>query len=306
MLNRLKIAARFIHFYFQAKTQYSVHSPFVYAFVREILEDDRLFYVFNEAEILRGELLNSKDKIEVEDFGAGSHGIKNKIRKVADIAASALSPDFQCQWLFRICQLYKPLTILELGTSLGVSTLYITEGSPKKSTIKTLEGSPKIAELAQRNFDWFYETFEKQGLRFSDLDTLELKKYEPFFNRNPNKNRVEIVVGNFDKTLQPTLNQLVTLDMAFIDGNHRYEPTIDYFEKCLPHTHENTVLIFDDIHWSADMERAWKTIKAHPSVKLTLDLFWCGIVFFRHENHEKEHFKLLKAAYKPFSWGFFK
>ena len=306
MLNRLKIVGRFIKFYVQAKTQYSVHSPFVYEFVREIMEDDRQFYVFHEAEILRGELLNSQEIIEVEDFGAGSHVDKNKTRKVSTIAASALSPDFQCQWLFRMCQLYKPLTIIELGTSLGISTLYITEGSSKKSTIKTLEGSPKIAALAQRNFDWFYETFEQHGLRFSNYDVLDMTQYEQCFNRNPNKNRVEIVIGNFEKTLQPTLKQLGTLDMAFIDGNHRYEPTVQYFEQCLPHTHENSVLIFDDIHWSADMERAWETIKAHPSVKLTLDLFWCGVVFFRHENREKEHFKLIKAQYKPFSWGFFK
>jgi predicted O-methyltransferase YrrM len=306
MFNRLKIAGRFLRFYFQAKTQYSVHSPFVYEFVREILEDDRTFYVFLEAEILRGELINSKEEIEVEDFGAGSHVNSNSRRKVSKIATSALSPDFQCQWLFRICQLYKPLTLIELGTSLGVSTLYITEGSGKKSQVKTLEGSPQIAALAQRNFDWFYETFELNSLRNHDPAVLDFEKYASFFNRNSNKNRIEIIEGNFDKTLVPTLKKLGKLDMAFIDGNHRYEPTVDYFEKCLPHIQHNSVLIFDDIHWSADMERAWETIKAHPSVKLTLDLFWCGIVFFRHENQEKEHFKLIKAQYKPFSWGFFK
>lgn len=307
MLNRIKIIGRFIRFYFQAKTQYSVHSPFVFEFVREIIEDDRMFYVFQEAEVLRGELLKSSETVEVEDFGAGSQSTpKNKTQKVSAIAASALSPAFQCEWLFRICQLYKPLTIMELGTSFGISTLYITEGSPKNSTIKTLEGSPQIAALAQRNFDWFYEIFEKQGLRFSNYAVLEIELYAQSFNRNPNKNRVEIIKGNFDETLQPTLSQLVTLDFAFIDGNHRYEPTLQYFEKCLPHIHENSILIFDDIHWSVDMEQAWETIKMHPSVKLTIDLFWCGIVFFRHENREKEHFKLIKAKYKPFSWGFFK
>ena len=307
MIKRFKIFARFIRFYFAAKTQYSVHSPFVFAFVTEVLEDDRQFYVFKEAEILRGELLNSSEQVEVADYGAGSHvSSKKNMRAVSVIAASALSPAFQCQWLFRICQLYKPLNIIELGTSLGISTLYITEGAPKNCRVMTLEGSPQIAAFAQRNFNWFYETFEKYGLRFSNTDVLDLKRYENNFNKNPKKNNIQIVEGNFDETLQLALNQLLTLDLAFIYGNHRYEPTIQYFTQSLAHIHDNSVFIFDDIHWSKDMEHAWEDIKAHPSVKLTIDLFWCGIVFFRNENREKEHFKLIKAKWKPFSWGFFK
>ena len=306
MVNRIKILARFIRFYLLAKTQYSVHSPFVFEFVTEVLEDDRQFYVFKEAEILREELLNSREQVEVEDLGAGSHvSHKKHTRAVSSIAASALSPAFQCQWLFRICQLCKPLNIIELGTSLGVSTLYITEGAPKNCKVITLEGSPQIAALAQRNFDWFYETFERYGLRFSNDDILNLKNYEGNFNRNPKKNNIQIVEGNFDTTLQQALNHLVKLDLAFIDGNHRYEPTMQYFTQSLAYIHDNSVLIFDDIHWSADMERAWEEIKAHPSVKLTIDLFWCGIVFFRNENREKEHFDLIKARFKPFSTGLF-
>ena len=305
MFKRLKIAFRFVQFYMRAKTKYSIHSPFVFQFVEDVLEDDRLFYVFRDAEILRGEILNSKETVEVEDFGAGSHvvGLKKK-RKVRSIGQSALSPTFQCQWLFRIVQMIKPVTIIELGTSLGVSTLYITEGAPRNAKVLTLEGSPDIAALARRNFDWYYDTFLKMGLRENNPDTLDFAVYDKNIQTDFEKNKIQILVGKFEETLQTALNQLVKLDFAFIDGNHRREPTLDYFHKCLAHAHEGTVLIFDDIHWSTDMETAWEDIKQHPSVRLTIDLFWCGVVFFRNENKEKEHFSLIQSEWKPFSWGF--
>ena len=307
MLKRFQILLRFIKFYFRAKTKYRVHSPFVFDFVNEVLEDDRTFYVFREAEILRGQLLESKDSVQVTDFGAGSHvdGTKRE-RAVRSIAASALSQAFQCEWIFRICNNYKPLNIIELGTSLGVSTLYISEGTPSNAKILTLEGSSEIAKIANRNFDWFYNTFNKTGMINNDADVLNYETYQKNMPTGKGKNKIQIIEGTFDKTLQLALNQLVTLDLCFIDGNHRYAPTMQYFEQCLRHKHEGTILIFDDIHWSEEMERAWEEVKLHPSVKLTIDLFWCGIVFFRNENQEKEHFSLVKASWKPFSWGLFR
>lgn len=306
MIDRIKILVRFIRFYFRAKTQYNVHSPFVFEFIQNVLEDDRTFYVFKETDILRGELLASKEAIEVEDFGAGSvvDGLK-KTRKISSIAGSALSPAFQCQWFFRISELYKPLTIIELGTSLGVSTLHLAEGSPRTAKIFTLEGSPEIARLARRNFDWFYDTFRKTGLKNNDPSVLKFEAYAHNFSTEFEKNKINIVVGRFENTLPNVLKSIKTLDLAFLDGNHRRLPTLDYFEQCLEKAHDDTVLIFDDVHWSEEMEAAWDTIKAHPRVRLTIDLFWCGIVFFRNENREKEHFDLIKARFKPFSTGLF-
>jgi predicted O-methyltransferase YrrM len=302
MLQSFQIIIRFIKFYFAAKTRYAVHSPFVYDFVENVLEDDRLFYVFHDAEWLRQQLLESPDTVEVEDFGAGSQVINStKTRKISAIAQSALSPDFQCQWLFRMAQLFDSQQIVELGTSLGVATLYLTEGGAKAGKVWTLEGSPQIAALARRNFDWFYDTTRRLGLRKNDPLVLNFEKYENNFTVEADKKRIEIVVGNFDETLEQTLKQILKLDLAFIDGNHREEPTIRYFEQCLAHAHEGTVLIFDDIHWSTGMEKAWQTIQNHPSVTLTLDLFWCGVVFLRKENKQKEHFKLIPSRWKPYA-----
>jgi predicted O-methyltransferase YrrM len=103
-------------------------------------------------------------------------------------------------------------------------------------------------------------------------------------------NNIEQVIGNFDETLAPTLWKLDRLDFIFIDGNHRYEPTMRYFEQVLEKCHENTLIIFDDIHWSAEMERAWEQVKVHTSVTLTIDLFFVGLVFFRKEQKAKQHF----------------
>jgi predicted O-methyltransferase YrrM len=271
-----------------------------------VLEDDRQFYVFNEAEILRNELINSRDVLKVEDFGAGSQVSGTlKERRVREIAQNALSPDFQCRWLFRMGQMFKPATIVELGTSLGISTLYLTEGVPREAKIFTLEGSSEVARIARRNINWFYDTFKKTGLRLNDPHVLDYEKYALQLSADFEKNKITIIEGRFEDTLPKTLQDIGRLDMAFIDGNHRYEPTLAYFEACLKYTHEGSVLIFDDVHWSEDMERAWAAIKAHPSVKLTIDLFWCGIVLFRNENREKEHFDLIKARLKPFNWGLF-
>jgi predicted O-methyltransferase YrrM len=306
MLNRFKIAFRFLKFYCQAQTKYSIHSPFVFEFVNEVLEDDRNYYVFDEAEILRGELLNSAETIQVDDYGAGSviEGHK-KIRKVCNIAASALSPAFQCRWLFRICNLYKPLTIIELGTSLGISALYMAEGSSRQSTVYTLEGAPEIARLARRNIDWFYDSFKKIGLRKNSLDILKLETYSPLESQIE-KNKIQIIVGKFADTLPQLFNQKVNFDLIFIDGHHLYEPTIQYFQAALKQSKDTSIFIFDDIHWSSEMERAWLEIQNNPSVSLTIDLFWCGIVFLRPENKVKEHFKLIQSKYKPFSWGIFR
>ncbi len=96
--------------------------------------------------------------------------------------------------------------------------------------------------------------------------------------------------GEFSETLTETLQTLGNIDLAFIDGNHRLQATIDYFEKLLPHLHDDSILIFDDIHWRREMQNAWKLIKNHSSVTLTIDIFFKGIVFFKKNFHQKEHY----------------
>jgi predicted O-methyltransferase YrrM len=205
-------------------------------------------------------LLKRTDSITVCDFGAGSHTGAGRQRRIGDIARTAAKPRKFGQLLFRLVNHFQPCTVLELGTSLGVTTAYLASPS-SKARVLTFEGCPQTAIVAR-------QTFKELGLK-----------------------NVTLIEGNLDETLVSTLANLASVDFAFFDGNHRYEPTVRYFEQLLPLCTEQSVFVFDDIHWSAEMTRAWETIKSHPEVLLTIDLFFVGLVFFR-KKQPKQHFEL--------------
>ncbi|MEO1261626.1 MAG: class I SAM-dependent methyltransferase [Bacteroidota bacterium] len=268
----LKHLIRFLKYYFRAKTIYDVHSPFVYEFAEQVVEDDRWYYAFDEIEVVRNYMLKDKRKISIKDLGAGSQVENKQERTIASLAKHSANQPFVCQLLFKIVNLYKPLNMLELGTSLGISTQYQAAASLNGNMI-TIEGCPNTAHLAAGNF--------------------QLLKAE----------NIKILKGNFDEKLSGVLNEIKKVDYVFFDGNHREKPTVSYFEKCLEYTHEESVFVFDDIHWSDGMEAAWDTIKKHPRVKLTVDLFFFGVVFFRKENKVKEHYTLIPWSWKPWRIG---
>ena len=240
---------------------HGVHSPFVFSFITQVLNDKRLFYCYETIEILRAQLKANNTLLTVEDFGAGSRIHTHTQRSISNIATSSLKPKKYSQLLFRMVNYFQPETILELGTSLGITTSYLASGKWDAHVI-TMVCAKAIAAVAQQNF---------KALRLKNI---------------------QVVTGNFDDTLPGTLEKLATVDFAFIDGNHRLEPTLHYFHLLLAKVHPYSVLIFDDIHWSREMEAAWNTIKAHEQVTLTIDLFFIGIVFFRQENKVKQEFAI--------------
>jgi predicted O-methyltransferase YrrM len=240
-----------------AVSKHGVHSPFVFQLITKVFPNNRKEDISeNIAEDWRTECRVNNSIIHVTDLGTGISGP----RKIADIAARSAKSPKEGALLHRIVKHFKPKNILELGTSLGITTLHEATATNFERFI-TLEGCPEIAAIAKA-------AFQKNGLR------------------------VEIRIGNFENTLRPALQDLKKVDYVFFDGNHREKPTLDYFEACLPFIHNDTLFIFDDIHWSEEMESAWETIKKHPQVRLTLDLFHFGLVFFRSEQKEKEHFIL--------------
>lgn len=271
-MQRISFILRFLKYYFKAQTKYHIHSPFVYEFCEEVLDDNRSFYAFRDIEVLRKLLRTDKTEVQITDYGAGSLISNGKVRTVANIAKnSATYPTF-CQIMFRLVHHFKPKTMLEMGTSLGISTLYQSRAALDAKLI-TMEGDPNVAALANRNF---------QRMKAKNITLLE---------------------GEFDQTMPMALKEFPKLDYVFFDGNHRKEPTIKYFHQCLENAHEDTVFVFDDNHWSEGMEAAWEEVKKHPRVMLTIDLFFCGIVFFRKEQRQKEHFTLIPSAWKPFGIG---
>ena len=236
-----------------------MHSPFVFQFILHVLNNKSNYQPPRAVEDLRKKLLTDSRTLSIDDFGAGSRTAFNKQRSVRRIAKSALKSKKYAQLLFRLVKHYEPKTILELGTSLGLTTSYLSLANPQAKFI-TIEGSEAIANVAQENFDRF-------GLK-----------------------NIQLLNGNFDDLLPSVIPPLSSIDLAYIDGNHRYEPTMTYFAQILQKTNNDSVLVFDDIHWSNEMERAWEEIKAHPAVRCTVDVFFLGFVFFRKEFKERQHF----------------
>jgi predicted O-methyltransferase YrrM len=198
--------------------------------------------------------------ITVTDLGAGSHVNNNRQKKVSDIAHNALKPPKLAQLLYRLVKDLQPRNIIELGTCLGITSLYL-KNAASNAQLYTLEGCPETAGVAA-------EVFKSSG-------TDDIKQ----------------VIGNFDDTLPNVIESLDQLDFVFVDGNHQKQATLNYFEWCLPKVEENTLLIFDDIYWSEGMKEAWSIIKSHAQVTVTVDLFWIGLVYFK-PNQAKEDFRI--------------
>lgn len=240
---------------------HGVHSPFVFDFIKNVLRDKKHYPCYTEIENQRKKLKANNDLIEVEDFGAGSTMIKTNKRIVKDIAHSSLKPRKYAQLLFRMVRYYHPSTIVELGTSFGITTSYLSFGN-KNATLFTCEGSGNIAAIAQETFN-----------------SLQIEN-------------IEMIKGDFAETLPLLFSKIKILDFVFIDGNHRKEPTLQYFQQLLNHSAASTIFVFDDIHWSAEMEAAWLMIREHPAVTLTIDLFFIGLVFINPDFKVKQHFTI--------------
>ncbi|HEX6847707.1 MAG TPA: class I SAM-dependent methyltransferase [Chitinophagaceae bacterium] len=261
MFSKAQLLLKYFQYYFTASNGkgHGMHSPFVFDFITKVMNDKTNYPEYKKVEAQRHRLLNDKAILEVEDFGAGSASDKKNKRRISSIAKNAAKPKKFGQMLFRMIKHYQPETIVELGTSLGITTSYLSLARPVARLI-SMEGAKEIAEVAKRNFE-----------------TLEIRN-------------TELIEGNFNDTLSAVVRGLSTIDFAFIDGNHRKDPTERYFRQLLSKVNNNSIFVFDDIHWSKEMEAAWEMIKKHDAVRCTIDLFFLGIVLFRQEFKEKQHF----------------
>ncbi len=232
----------------------------MYELYHQVIASQQHYYAFEKLEALRQKLLLDQTFIEVKDLGAGSTQLPDKKRSISSIARHSLSAAKQAQLLFKLVNYFQPKTIIETGTSLGLSSLHLAMPS-SKTKVFTLEGCPQTAQIAQQNFE-----------------AMQVKN-------------IELVLGDIAQTLPQVLKKINQLDFAFLDANHQLKPTISYFEQCLAIAHQDTVFVIDDLYWSKEMQNAWQYIKQHPSVSLTIDLFVCGLVFLK-KRIDKQHFIL--------------
>ena len=249
----------YLKFLRYSTNQHGIHSPFIYQLTTKCLyiNDKNITNQFLIFKKYKNSLLQNIQSIQVADFGAGSKIFKSNHRKVAAIAKNAGITNKKAKLLIKIIQYFKPQQILEIGTSLGLGTSCLSIGNTN-AKITTLEGCPQTAQIAQKQFDDF------------------------------NFHNININVGDFKDTLQEVSHNQ-QFDLIYFDGNHTKEATLRYFNQCLTTAHNNSIFIFDDIHWTKDMEEAWNQIKDHEAITVSIDVYFWGIVFFRKEQ-PKQHF----------------
>lgn len=249
---------QFIKFLLKSKNQHGVHSPFIFDFLTKCCYDRVRYNEYDLLDQFRKDLINNHSTIAITDFGAGSKILSTETRKISGIAKTAGITAHRSKLLFRIANYYKPVKILELGTSLGLGTSALHLGNPE-SKIITIEGCQETAQIAKNQF------------------------------QNYQMENIDLRINNFKEELKTFKNQ--KFDLIYIDGNHRKNSTLNYFDTLINTVHNNSIIILDDIHWSEGMTEAWDTIKRHKKVTVSIDSFFWGIIFFRKEQ-VKQHFTI--------------
>jgi predicted O-methyltransferase YrrM len=255
MLYQIKSYLKFLS---KSTNQHGVHSPFVYQLITKCFYNKSNYDAYAQLKTYKKELLNNHNTIAVTDLGAGSQNMKSNFRIISQIAKNSGTTHSRTKLLFRLANYFQFNSILELGTSLGIATHALSLGH-LEAKITTIEGCPNISKFSEDNFKQF-----------------SLKN-------------IDVLNGNFSDIIETLKHN--TYDLIFFDGNHQKEATLQYFETLLQTTHNDSVFIFDDIHWSEDMTEAWETIIQHPKVIVSIDTFFWGFVFFRKEQN-KEHFTI--------------
>ena len=259
-MDKLHAVSRYLRHKLLGASPHGVHSPFVFELFNKVILDETPYYFYDDVESLRSKLLLDDRIINVKDFGTGGKTDQNRKLKISTIAKNFLQSKKNAQLISRLVTHFKPKCILELGTSLGITSLYLALPD-KTCKLITLEGCPQTAEIARENFNLF------------------------------RAENIELICAEFDQSLERALTMTSNIDFIYFDGNHSKEATLKYFEVCLERHNQNSIFVFDDIHWSKEMTDAWSIIKDHPDVRISIDLFQLGLVFFK-VGIPNQHFKL--------------
>ncbi len=249
-MDRFHHVCRYLRHKLLGKGSHAIHSPFVFELFNKVIRDETPYYYYEIIESIRSGVLLDQRSIDVRDYGTGGLRSQQRHLKISYIAKNFVQAARNAQLLSRLVNHFRPQRILEIGTSLGISTLYLAFPSGQSSVI-TLEGCENTAALAQQNF------------------------------RTAGIKNIEIITGEFDMSLQVALDRPGQFDFVYFDGNHSKSATIRYFEFCLKKKNEGSIFVFDDIHWSREMSSAWSLIRSHEEVSISIDLFHVGILFFR-------------------------
>lgn len=248
----------YLNHWLDAVDEHSIHSPYFFDFYNKVFKKNSPEnQEFNAYEELRRKLLVNPLEVTMDDLGARSPHFKNTTRTLSQIAATSLSPASYCRLYNRIIHYINATQILELGTSMGITTLYLAQKDNARVT--TFEGNSSMVNVALTHFEYF------------------------------DKKNIELIEGNIDSSLSEFLLQPRKIHFVLMDANHRYEPTIRYFNLLSRRMDDKGVIVLDDIYYSEEMQRAWKELCNHQLVYGSVDLFRCGLLFFDHALNRQHY-----------------
>lgn len=263
------------HYYREAGTVYDVHSPYLSELLAATLLDDRSYYAFETIERIRAYWEKQARAVPARDLGAGSRATAPSALNTSHLARHVAIPPAVGRFLFRLTLFARPAQIIELGTNLGISTLYF-HLSDRRRPMYTIEGNRELVELARHT----WQLAKAQA------------PLQPYW-------------GSFAEILPEVLERIDRIGLLYIDGDHRGAATRSYFESVLPYIGNDSLVVIGDIHWSPDMESAWADLRRHQRVRASLDFYHFGLLLFREEFHRAEHHTLIRRRYKPWRMGFF-
>ncbi len=234
---------------------HGIHSPFVYDLVSRIFRNKIDPDIVLSIEKIRKQMISDPGKIYINDFGSGSGRRNTNLRKVSYIVKNSAVPRKYGILLSNMSKEFGRPHVLEFGTSLGISTMYMAASCPE-AVVYTMEGCQATSEIAAENF-------KRAGI-----------------------DNIRLLTGPFDEILPMIKSTASEPGLVFIDGNHRKEPLLRYCNELAQISGNNTVIVIDDIYSSSGMSEAWEELKHLNKVTLSVDIFRMGILFFREGlNH---------------------
>ena len=245
----------YVNFIFSATNQHGVHSPFVYQLVTKCFYNRKNRPEYRKIGEYRKDVFQEKQQLHIQpNCSTFFKANTYKISKLAKIYAPSWK---RSKFLTRLTNYLNCKSVLEIGTQMGIRTSCFA--SHKNCDVITIDNCEETQKIARE----------------------KLKKHH--------FSTIKFCLQEF--TQQEILVDQKKIDCIYIGNTRKKQSTLHLFEEALKKVHNDSVILIEGLHWSKDMNQAWKEIKENKQVSVTIDTFYLGLVFFRKEQ-AKEHFKI--------------
>lgn len=216
---------------------FGVHSPFAFSFITKVIDERYGYYAYNDIELIRRQLVHRNCPMLKTDIKR-SHG----------------------ELLFRIVNYFKPERLIQIGTSAGIGSLYMTAPSSRLNYL-LLDSDDNNAEQTI----W------------------SLRKF------NPKASSVSVIAGDYLKTLPAALSKMSAVDFLFFNSAKDKEKNMIYLDEAIKYVQSDTVFFIEGIRSNREMRQLWKNICLREDVSVTFDLYNVGVVFFNKKLHKQNY-----------------